>query len=157
MSTHTPVAHATTQATVPVSTPVNAWGLTNRIWMVAAVVLTALEIYVAATGQHEGLVVLGEGGVGFVPFMLAVLFSLVGGAVAGGFGAFVVNVMGGYGRHAARYAIGGLIGGIVAIPVLFLIFSNTAAVNSFWQVLIGLPLSGLVGGIWAGISAAKRR
>lgn len=141
---------------VPPSLPVNAWGITNRILIVASIVLVAGELFQALTTEHDGLVVLGEGGVGFVPVMLALIFALIGGSLAGVIASWVVNIMGGYGRSVARYAIGGLVGGIVSVLLIIIIFSNTAAENSGWILLIGLPVSGLVGGIWAGISSARR-
>ena len=142
---------------VPPSLPVNAWGITNRIMIVAAIVLVAGEIIKALTVQADGLVVLGQGGVGFVPVMLGMIFALIGGALTGVFAAWFVNIMGGYGRNAGRYAIAGLLAGIVAVLLIVLIFSNTAAENSGLILLIGLPLSGLLGGLWAGISSARRR
>ncbi len=142
---------------VPPSLPVNAWGITNRILIVASIVLVAGELVQVLTTQHEGLVVLGEGGVGFVPVMLAMIFALIGGSLAGMIAAWIVNIMGGYGRGAVRYAVGGLVGGIVSVVLIFIIFSNTAAENSGWVLLIGLPVSGLIGGLWAGISSARRR
>ncbi len=141
---------------VPPSLPVNAWGITNRIIAVAAVVLFASEIFKALTVEADGLVVLGQGGVGFVPVMLGLIFALIGGALAGVLASWFVNIMGGYGRSAARYAIAGLLGGIVSVLLIILIFSNTAAENSGWILLIGLPVSGLLGGLWAGISSARR-
>ena len=51
----------------------------------------------------------------------------------------------------------GLVGGIVSVVLIFIIFSNTAAENSGWILLIGMPVAGLIGGLWAGISSARRR
>ncbi|MGJ5590586.1 hypothetical protein ACSBQY_05130 [Micrococcus lylae] len=141
---------------VPPSLPVNAWGITNRIVIVAAIVLAVAEFVQLFTTRPDGLVVLGEGGVGFVPLMLSLFFALIGGSLAGVVASWVVNVMGGYGRNAGRYAIGGLVGGIVSVLLLIMIFSNTAAENSGWVLLIGMPVAGLIGGLWAGISSARR-
>ena len=88
--------------------------------------------------------------------MLSLFFALIGGSLAGVVASWVVNVMGGYGRNAGRYAIGGLVGGIVSVLLLIMIFSNTAAENSGWVLLIGMPVAGLIGGLWAGISSARR-
>ena len=141
---------------VPPSLPVNAWGITNRIVIAAVIVLVVGEFIQLFTTRPDGLVALGEGGVGFVPLMLSWLFALIGGSLAGVVASWVVNIMGGYSRNAGRYAIGGLVGGIVSVLLLIMIFSNTAAENSGWILLIGMPVAGLIGGLWAGISSARR-
>ncbi|MDO5633734.1 MAG: hypothetical protein Q4G34_02495 [Micrococcus sp.] len=147
---NTPVAPA------PIARPVNSWGLTNRIMILAAVFMVGAEIWKAAVMPQDGLVVLGEGGVGLVPIVVGALAALLGGAMAGVVGAFVVTLMGGPGRSAARYAIGGVVGGVVAVLGVIITFSNTVALHSFWIVVIGLPVAGLLGGIWAGVSSARR-
>lgn len=143
------------QPEVPVSGPVTSWGLTNRIIVVAAVLLFAGEVATAAMIPADGSVVMGEGGRGFVPVMLGMLFALIGGALAGMFGSFVMNLLGGPGRSAVRYIVGGLVGGIIAVVALIFVFSNTV-LASLPLLLVGLPLAGLIGGVWAGVSAARR-
>ena len=59
-------------------------------------------------------------------------------------------------RSAARYAIGGLIGGILAAVGILFVFSNTVALSLGAHVFWILPLAGLLGGLWAGITSARR-
>lgn len=136
--------------------PVDGWGFANRILVVATVLIVAFELWRAATGLlSDGPRVLGEDGVGWVAVLEAFMFALVGGAIAGAAGYGIVLLMGGAARSAARYAIGGLIGGFLAAVGVIFVFSNTAALSVGGHLFWMLPLAGLIGGAWAGITSAK--
>lgn len=150
--------------------PVDGWGFANRVMILAplltmAFVLGRLLLFPEAgevpvrdvyidTDQYA--VAMGETGRGWVASLQSMLFGLVGGALAAAAGYLIVLLLGGAARSAARYAIGGLIGGVLAAVGIIFVFSNTVALSLGAHVFWILPLAGLLGGLWAGITSARR-
>ncbi|MCK6091331.1 hypothetical protein [Micrococcus endophyticus] len=166
-----PVRHAVVEEEVlePLR-PVEGWGFANRVMIVSTVLTMAFvlgrlllfpeagqvpvrDIYIDA---DQYAVAMGETGRGWVASIQSMLFGLVGGALAAAAGYLIVILMGGAARSAARYAIGGLIGGILAAVGILFVFSNTVALSLGAHVFWILPLAGLLGGLWAGITSARR-
>ncbi|MEO4038276.1 hypothetical protein V3N95_03125 [Micrococcaceae bacterium Sec6.3] len=166
-----PVRHATVDETMIEPTrPVDGWGFANRVMIAAAVLTTAFMIARVVLFPEAGtapvrdlnleqngfLPSTGETGRGWVVTLQSVMFGLVGGALTAAFGYGIVLMMGGAARSAARYVIGGVIGGLIAAALLLMVFSNTAVESIGFHVFWLLPLGGLIGGLWAGRTSARR-
>ena len=136
--------------------PVDGWGFANRVMIAATLVVLIGEIVRHFIGPVGGSVALGTDGRGWVLSAESFMFGLIGGALAAAFGYGIVLLMGGAARSAARYVIGGVIGGFIGAALLLFVFSNTAVetigLHAFWM----LPLGGLLGGLWAGLTSARR-
>lgn len=166
-----PLRHATVDETMIEPTrPVDGWGFTNRVVILAVLLVVAFElirvVVAPGTGSHsvrslqlrpaDFLVALGESGRGWVVTIQSFLFSAIGGALTAAVGYGIVLFMGGAARSAARYVIGGVIGGFIAAALVLVIFSNTAVYSIGLHLFWLLPLAGLLGGLWAGLVSARR-
>lgn len=149
--------------------PVDGWGFTNRVLIVATLLTVAFVLArvflfpdqgapdrFQDMGDVERALAMGETGMGWVTGVQSMLFGLIGGALAAAAGYLVVLLMGGAARSAARYAIGGLIGGLLAAVGIIFVFSNTVVLSLGMHVFWLLPLAGLLGGLWAGIVSSRR-
>lgn len=152
-----PVRHAQVDETMIEPTrPVDGWGFSNRVMITAALTVIIGELVRILVQQPVGSVVMGTDPRGWVVTVQSVLFGLIGGALTAAIGYGIVLLMGGAARSAARYVIGGVVGGFLAAALVLFVFSNTAVesigMNVFWM----LPLGGLLGGLWAGLTSARR-
>ncbi|MDY6055989.1 hypothetical protein [Micrococcus sp.] len=155
---HRPVRTAVVpaEAVEPVR-PVDGWGFSNRVMIVATLAVTAFMVLRVVVEQPTGgSWQWGTSGRGFVETTLGLLFGVFGGALTAAIGALLVLFQGGAARSVARYAVGGVVGGLVAALLVLMIFSNTAVLTIGFHVFWLLALSGLLGGLWAGLTSARR-